>query len=506
MTFCLNPDCPQPENPDRELLCRSCGTKLLLGDRYRPIKPIGDGGFSRTFLGLDQYKPSRPYCAIKQFSPRSQGTGNLAKARALFQQEAIRLEELGTHPQIPDLLAHFEQDGYQYLIQEFIEGTDLEGELQELGSCDEGDIRQMLEDLLPVLQFVHDRKVIHRDIKPENIIRRHSDGQLVLVDFGASKLATKTTLARTGTTIGSAGYAAPEQTFGKAVFASDIYSLGVTCIHLLTQVPPFELFDSQEGTWVWEDFLLNNPISDSLRRILNKMLQQGMRRRYQSAEAVLADLKASSQPKIESKSEAKSSNSTSLGDRIRQQLSTMQDSSQGSSEIAEIDWEERHQNRLKTSYVLWIVAFLLGMGIRPLRGLHRFYNYKIVTGLLWMIPVVGDIGILVDLFLIPRIVTDYEEKAKAKLGVSETGVPLPPQNEIARTLPTPTQEQQLVKLLKAAHARGGKLSVTQAVMETGIGFSDVEELLKEMVKRGYVSVTNNPETGVVVYSFDELAE
>ncbi len=106
-----------------------------------------------------------------------------------------------------------------------------------------------------MLEFIDSKQVIHRDIKPENIIRRKKDNQLVLVDFGAAKYATMSALGRMGTIIVSGCYVAPEQSVGKATFASDIYSLGVTCIHLLTGVEPFNLFDVTEGEWVWRDYL-----------------------------------------------------------------------------------------------------------------------------------------------------------------------------------------------------------------------------------------------------------
>ncbi|GAC1494580.1 MAG: hypothetical protein NVS2B14_08170 [Chamaesiphon sp.] len=196
---------------------------------------------------------------------------------------------LGNHPQIPELLDYFEQDGQQYLVQEFIDGKNLEQELAESGAFKEVQIHQFLQDLLPVLQFVHEQQVIHRDIKPANIIRRSSDTQLILVDFGTAKFATSTAL--TGTAIGTAEYAAPEQIRGKATFGSDLYSLGVTCIYLLTQVSPFDLFDSTEDNWVWRDYL-NSPLSEALAQILDKLLQNAVRRRYQSVAAVLKDLSA----------------------------------------------------------------------------------------------------------------------------------------------------------------------------------------------------------------------
>ncbi len=302
MSYCLNPHCQKPQNPRDIKFCLTCGSKLLLKERYRAIKPIGQGGFGITFLAVDEDKPSKPRCVIKQFFSQAQGTNTVQKAVELFNQEAVRLDELGLHPQIPELLAYFTQDDRQYLVQEFIDGQNLAQELQQQGAFNETQIRQLLNDLLPVLQFVHEHQVIHRDIKPENIIRRTSDRQLVLVDFGASKFATGTALLRTGTSIGSPEYVAPEQLRGKAVFSSDIYSLGATCIHLLTQVSPFDLYDISEDAWVWRQYL-RSPISDSVGRILDKMLESAINRRYQSASEVLKDLNSHTSPAATTKAQ-----------------------------------------------------------------------------------------------------------------------------------------------------------------------------------------------------------
>lgn len=298
MSHCFNPNCTRPQNPNDAELCQNCGSVLVLKSpdetteiaRYRGIQLIGEGGFGRTFLAVHESQPLQPRCAIKQFFPQGM---NGKKAAELFQQEAKQLKHLGQHPQIPQWLGYIEQEGYQYLVQEFIEGKNLAQELFEKGALNEDKIRQLLKDLLPVLEFIHSHKIVHRDLKPENIIRRRAlsetAGNLVLVDFGAAKLMTGGMLPKTGTMIGSAAYTAPEQLMGKAVFASDIYSLGVTCIHLLTEVPPFDLFDSQEGTWAWRDYL-KTPVSDELGNILDKMLQGATSRRYHSAAAVLRQL------------------------------------------------------------------------------------------------------------------------------------------------------------------------------------------------------------------------
>jgi WD40 repeat protein len=289
MSYCFNPSCQNPQNIGQAKVCIACGANLLLKERYRLLKPIAQGGFGRTFLSTDDTQPTKPRCVVKQFLPQPQNADSAATAAALFRKEAARLSQLGSHPQIPQLLDYIEQNQQQYVIQEFIDGLQLAQELAQTGAFQEQRIRQLLLQLLPVLDFIHSHQVIHRDIKPENIIAR-PHGPFVLVDFGAAKFATGTLLTRTGTLIGSASYAAPEQAAGKATFASDIYSLGVTCLHLLTHISPFDLFDLAEGAWAWRDYL-TQPISDELGHLLDKMVEPATNRRYNSAAAALAGIK-----------------------------------------------------------------------------------------------------------------------------------------------------------------------------------------------------------------------
>ena len=291
MSYCLNPSCSFPHNLDHHHFCQSCGSKLLLRERYRALKIIGQGGFGKTFLAIDQDKPSKPSCVIKLFLPSALGTDSLEKAAQLFSQEAERLESLGKNLQIPELLAYFEQDGKLYLVQEYIEGQNLADCLQKDGKWEEIEIWQLLTEMLTVLQFVHSNNVIHRDIKPENIIRRPIPGgyQYVLVDFGAARYMAGTAWLKTGTIIGDPRYMADEQIQGKAIFASDLYSLGLTCLHLLTNIDPWSLFDSSEGNWVWRDYLTTE-ISDELRKVLGKLVQKPTKQRFQSVEEVLEAL------------------------------------------------------------------------------------------------------------------------------------------------------------------------------------------------------------------------
>jgi len=293
MSQCLNPDCLH-QNSSLTKFCQRCGNKLLLGDRYRAVKYISEGGFGRTFKAVDEHR-LHTICVIKQFLPQLQGSAAIQKATELFKQEAVRLRDLGKHPQIPDLLAFFEQDKRFYLVQEFIDGEDLSKELEQQGKFSEKQIKQLLTELLPILDFVHKQNVIHRDIKPENIIR-NSQGSLVLIDFGVAKELSGSVLTRVGTVTGTPGYAAPEQMQGHVFPASDLYSLGVTCIRLLTGclleekngTLVDELFDPMQMAWVWRNKAVS--LSNDLGQVLDKMLLFPVGARYQSAAEVLQAL------------------------------------------------------------------------------------------------------------------------------------------------------------------------------------------------------------------------
>ncbi|WP_103126401.1 serine/threonine-protein kinase [Nostoc cycadae] len=299
MTCCLDPACHNPPHFDGVEYCSSCGAPLIaLRNRYRPIQSIGGGGFGKTYLAEDIDKLNES-CVIKQFAPQVQGTGALKKATELFEQEAKRLQQLGKHPQIPTLLAYFNEDKRLYLVQEFIEGQNLLKELQQQGHFTEDKVRELLLDLLDILKTVHQQKVIHRDIKPENIIR-HSNGKLVLIDFGASKQLTATAVTQAGTQIGSFGYAPMEQMQGgEALPSSDLYSVGATCFHLLSGTHPWELWKRQGYGWVfsWRDHLRQG-VSQEFGRMLDKLLQEESHHRYESVEELLKDLNPSPQPSV----------------------------------------------------------------------------------------------------------------------------------------------------------------------------------------------------------------
>ena len=288
MRYCFNIECDNPANSDTDKFCQNCGFSLFLKNRYQAIQILGKGGFGRTFVAIDEDMPSKSKCVVKQLYFSSNDTENYKKIVNLFYKEAVRLEELGNHPQIPSLLAHFQENQQLYLVQSLVPGLTLGQELRQKGVFSEDKIWELLKNLLPVLQFIHEHNIIHRDIKPANIIRNSENNTLFIIDFGIAKVIANADINKTGTIIGSPEYMSPEQIKGKAIFASDVYSLGVTCIYLMTGIDPCNMFDIINDRWAWRDFLPpGTQVSYKLGNILDKMLENALSKRYKSAAEVL---------------------------------------------------------------------------------------------------------------------------------------------------------------------------------------------------------------------------
>jgi len=151
-----------------------------LGGHYRITKLLGGGGFGETYLAEDLHLPNHPLRVVKQLKPVCTDPDELKIARRLFDTEVNILYKLGSHDQIPQLFAHFEEKQEFYLVQEYIEGHDLTHEIKAGKSLSETQVIQLLQDMLEVLEFVHKQGVIHRDIKPSNLMRRDSDNKIVL--------------------------------------------------------------------------------------------------------------------------------------------------------------------------------------------------------------------------------------------------------------------------------------------------------------------------------------
>jgi serine/threonine protein kinase, bacterial len=299
MSYCVNPDCPQPKNPADAFLCQACGARLLVRNRYRVTKSLGQGGFGATFVAIDVSLPGEPICVIKQLRPSNNHEKFLRMARELFEREARTLGKIGNHPQIPRLLDFFEERRNFYLVQEYVSGHTIHQEVKKMGLFKEDKIRDFLNEILPVITYIHSQQVIHRDIKPANILRRDQDGKLVLIDFGAVKnhvaqiepVEGGEQASNTQFAVGTSGYAPPEQLAMRPIFASDLYALGVTCIYLMTGKSPKDIeYNPATGEMMWQKHV---QLTKHLTHVLGKMLEVSVRYRYQSVEEVQRALQTS---------------------------------------------------------------------------------------------------------------------------------------------------------------------------------------------------------------------
>jgi CHASE2 domain-containing sensor protein len=261
----------------------------VLGKRYQTTGVLGAGGFATTYVATDIDRPSQPQCAIKHLTPARRDPEFVEMSRRLFTTEAEILERLGNHAQIPNLLAYFEENQEFYLVQELVVGQPLDQELADAKEpWTEPKIIDFLRQMLPVLDFIHERGVIHRDIKPSNIIRRASDNVLVLIDFGAVKEINPEIPDAATIAIGTRGYTPAEQYAGHPRFASDVYALGMIAIEAATNTSPREIpLNDKDGSLEWQPLA---PVSPALAAVIDKMVAYQYQYRYQQAVEVLQDL------------------------------------------------------------------------------------------------------------------------------------------------------------------------------------------------------------------------
>ncbi|MEL6332982.1 MAG: serine/threonine-protein kinase [Cyanobacteria bacterium J06626_26] len=266
-----------------------------LGARYNVLRELGEGGFGRTYLAEDLHR-FKELCVLKEFVPQIEDPTLLAKAQELSEREAKVLYQL-QHGQIPKFRELMREGGQLFLVQDYVEGATYRSLLQSRqehgGHFSETEITQLLYQLLPVLDYIHNLDIIHRDISPENLILRSQDGLPVLIDFGSVKQIAATVeqelaVEANQTRIGKAGYVPPEQFHSGSVDAtSDLYGLAATLVVLATGKEPQELYDVYESVWNWERFIrLGEPIN----RVLKKMLAPSPAQRYPSATAVIQAL------------------------------------------------------------------------------------------------------------------------------------------------------------------------------------------------------------------------
>ncbi|MBD1848173.1 GUN4 domain-containing protein [Cyanobacteria bacterium FACHB-63] len=269
----------------------------VLDGRYRITAALGGGGFSETYIGEDIRRPGNPQCVIKHLYLDRFAGEHLDTAKRLFNSEAETLEKLGRHDQIPQLFAYLDEEFC--LVQEFIEGNSLNTEILPEQPWTEEKVIQLLTDVLGILVYVHQQNVIHRDLKPENLIRRVSDGKLVLIDFGAVKqipqvVATQVEISYRTITIGTPGYYPTEQGQGRPRPNSDLYALGMIAIQALTGVHPRELEENPEtGEILWQH---RASVSPKLAAVLTTMVRYYFKDRYSTASQALQAVQALSQP------------------------------------------------------------------------------------------------------------------------------------------------------------------------------------------------------------------
>ncbi|BAU66848.1 serine/threonine protein kinase [Stanieria sp. NIES-3757] len=271
------------------------GTKIV--NRYLIQAILGKGGLGRTYLAFDSYRFNEP-CVLKEFAPMMISTAQIEKSRNLFEREAQILYNL-KHQQIPQFYAAFTAENRLFLVQQYVQGKSyyqlLQQRLRQGETFSEPEILTWLLNLLPVLKYIHDRGIIHRDISPDNIMQLYDEKLPILIDFGVGKQAIVSEKFKQisdavtqRTFVGKIGYAPEEQmNLGICYPCSDLYSLAVTAIVLLTGKQPNTLLNLYTLEWEWRSY---TKVSNSLGQVLDKLLNRNPKSRYQSATEVIIAL------------------------------------------------------------------------------------------------------------------------------------------------------------------------------------------------------------------------
>lgn len=295
MSLCINPKCPQSDNPanNNQRFCQSCGSELLIGGRYRVKKILSDkSGFGKIYEVEEAGIP-------KILKVLKDELNDNPKAVELFQQEAVVLGQLN-HPGIPKEEGYFTfstKNGslLHCLVMEKIDGINLQEWLQQRGNrpINQDQALAWLKQLTEILHLIHSHKYFHRDIKPSNIMLRQN-GQLVLIDFGTAREMTYTYMAarQNGnpiTAIFSRGYTPPEQANGQAVPQSDFFALGRTFVQLMTGRYPLDMYDAYNDTLNWRPYASH--ISPLVLDFVDWLMEPQINKRPANTQAMLQRLR-----------------------------------------------------------------------------------------------------------------------------------------------------------------------------------------------------------------------
>lgn len=260
----------------------------LQGGRYVIQKVLGQGGMGTALLATDKRLDNKSV-VIKELVSESTDPEKIKEDERNFRKEVVMLAHLD-HPLIPAVTDHFEENSRVFMVQEYVDGEDLEERMNRLKQAmKERDVLLYASEVLDVLDYLSQQTppIVHRDIKPANIIISNKDKRAHLVDFGIARADVARNVRRKQTSaLGTPGYAPPEQYQGNADPRSDLYALGATMHHLLTNrdprdYPPFNYPPVRT---------LNPQLSPEVERLVAKAVNNDITQRYQSAAAMKRDV------------------------------------------------------------------------------------------------------------------------------------------------------------------------------------------------------------------------
>jgi serine/threonine protein kinase len=265
----------------------------ILDRRYVIRQVFGRGILGITYLACDIHRFNE-LCVIKEFAPISSSGYDLAGSKEQFIREAKILNHLDHH-QIPKFFGYFEAEGRSCFALEYIKGQSygnfLQQRLKDERVASEPEIIALLINLLPVIEYIHEKGVIHRDISPDNIIQLDRQSLPVLIDFGVGKLIfdrNREIIGNSKSFVGKVGYAPHEQiNLGISAPSNDLYALGVTSIVLLTGKQPTTLLNRKSLGWEWQQYAT---VSEPLAQVIDRAISLDIKQRYQSASQMYRDL------------------------------------------------------------------------------------------------------------------------------------------------------------------------------------------------------------------------